>query len=183
MTTLQNADRIPLWIEVELVQRVRRGFLLKRTAPRGPEWLKQRTAELIYWFHACKRLHAAIDPTWVPDERGLPIHAPVPAGVQDAIIGGMSPKSIKDPKLRAQYERNIKEHSAKIQRNSEQRQARELAESFFPTAEKYIIEAYSHSPVNMSELDTRLKDYIADEEMRTRILEAVWMKTGGMDPP
>ena len=113
----------------------------------------------------------AIDPDWDPNEKLLS-----PSGVGAMMRlprSGMSPESIKDPQLRAEYEAALEANQKKIERYTEQNRLHNWLKRFPRHAEPYIINAYSKAPFNLEELKQYLDKYIADEKTRKRILDAV----------
>jgi hypothetical protein len=85
----------------------------------------------------------------------------------------MAPEHIDNPKLRAEYETAIQENRQKAQRYSEQNRLHKWLKRFPKTAEEYIVRAYCKPPFDAGELKEFLETYIADEETKVRILDAV----------
>ncbi len=130
--------------------------------------LRERKARL--WLAAWRRVAGSINPTFNFDDRPLlnvlpPLATGLPAGV--------SPESIKDPKLRAEYEAAIADNSAKAQRYSDQQYLKQNAARFFAEAERYLVSAYSRSPLDLPELNGLLTAYVGDPVVRKRVLDEV----------
>lgn len=172
LLALQEPDAIPLEMEVALVGYVMSDMVIP-SAPRGQEWEQQRKMDMEVRFHAWKRLTDAIDPTWDPNDLPL-INVPLSLGAGGE--AGGNPKHIKDPKLRAEYEAAIEKNRQKAERYSKQHRLRKLEKRFKRTAERYIVRAYSKPPFNLTELKQYLKNYVADQDARARIWDAVTKK-------
>lgn len=171
---LQKAGHISLEAEAKLVLHIQ-ADLTTPSGPKGEQWTEQRTADMILWFQAWKRLHDTIDPTWDQDDLPESNVAPPPAASMRA---GVAPEAIKDPGLRAKYEAAIEANRKKAERYREQHRARNLKRTFCRTAERYIVAAYSHPPHNMNELRELLVRYVADDDTRRRITQAVRANVG-----
>jgi len=87
--------------------------------------------------------------------------------------GGIAPESIKDPKLRAEYEAALQENRQKIERHTKQYRLHDWLKSYPKSRERDIVLIYSEPPFNLEELKQYLGKYAVDEKTRARILEAV----------
>ena len=86
---------------------------------------------------------------------------------------GASPESIRDLKLRAEYERAIAQNSAKARRYNDQYWLKQTAPDFYKTVEKYLVSAYSRPPTDSAQLERLLSQYVDDNDVRVRILAEV----------
>lgn len=171
---LQAADELPIEIELKLVVHLQ-ADLHSHNAVKGKAWARQRTEQMKHWFRAYKRLHDTIDPKWDPKKADFTSgNVMLPPGVSG--VAGMSPKHIKDPKLRAQYEAAIETNRRKVERYNQQYEARQLKKFFIPHAHRYIIQAYIHPPAAKAELEVFLKKYVKEAAVRAKILNAVEKK-------
>ena len=130
--------------------------------------LRKQTAELS--LAAWKRVASNIEPTFDVNDRPL-LNVPAPQG--SGVPSGSSPESIRDPKLRAEYEAAIKANSSKARRYNNQIWLKQNAPEFFQKVERYLVAAYSAAPADSAELERLLAQYVNDKDLRTRILEAI----------
>jgi len=136
--------------------------------------LRLRKAQL--FLEARRRLASSIDPNFNFDDRPeLNVLTPPSSGMPN----GVSPESIKDPKLRSEYESAIARNSAKARRYNDQYWLKQTAPRFYQEAERYLIHAYARPPADPSQLEQLLSQYVDDTGMRARILEKV--RKGGLD--
>jgi hypothetical protein len=115
-------------------------------------------------------LAGSIDPKFDFNDAGF-MNVPTPAG--SGMPAGISPESIKDPTLRAEYERAIAQNSAKRKRFNEQYWLKQNAVDFYKNVERYLVNAYSRPPADSAQLERLLSQYVDDNRVRARILEAV----------
>lgn len=139
--------------------------------------LRKQKAEL--WLTARRRVQSSVDPTF--DFSSLPqLNVRPPSG--SGIPNGASPKSIKDPELRAEYERAIADNSAKALRYNDQYWLKRNAPDFYKNVERYLVNAYSRPPADPAELERLLAQHVDDNGVRARILEEV-RKGGRVEHP
>jgi hypothetical protein len=157
---LERADAVPLEVAFHLL-----GYLycdIERGCP--PE--RRRRAE--FWLKAWQRWDKAVvkdfDFSKLPHLNVGPPDHRYPAGVD--------PECISDPKARAEYEKAIAENAKRTKAFSEQHYLRGLA-FYAGKVEEYIVSVYSAPPPAMEELEKLLDQYVADQGVRTRIVEAV----------
>ncbi|SRR5712692_9085949 len=130
--------------------------------------LRKQKAEL--WLAARRRVESSIDPTFDFNDRPF-LNVATPPGSREP--SGVSPEFIKDPKLRAEYERAIAENSAKARRFNDQYWLKQNAPDFYRNVERYLVNAYSRPPADPAELERLLAQYVDDNGVRARILEEV----------
>jgi len=131
-------------------------------------WKRLRQEKASFWLETWRLLSEAQDPNFdLQDVPMINVAPPPGAGVP----AGGSPSDIKDPALRAEYERAIALNRAKIARFNEQHYVRMTADKFYQDAQRYLINAYSRTPSNPTELERLLSVYVGDEAVRNRILE------------
>ena len=133
-------------------------------------WKKLRERKARLWLEAWRRVASSIDPNFDGDD--LPL-LNVPAPPATGLRAGVEPASIKDPKLRAEYEQSISQNSAKIKRYNEQHWLKLNAPSFFKTAENYLVNAYARPPADLAELERLLSEHVENEAARKRVIETV----------
>lgn len=169
LSALADPNKIPLETELELTGHVVTLMIGPNTL-KGQMWSQLRTKDVQIRIHACKRLIDAIDPNWDPNEMPL---SPNAVAAAMGLPGAVVPEAIKDPKLRAEYEAAIQRNRQKIKRYREQYRLRKWEKRFLPSAERYIVRAYSKPPFNSKELKGYLDKNVVDKKRRARILAAV----------
>jgi hypothetical protein len=133
----------------------------------GEAWSKLRLAKTKLWLEAWRRVSGSIDPNF--DFEDLPLmNVSPPNGV--ALPPGISPESIRDPKLRRDYETAIVQNAAKATRFNEQYWLKNNAARFLGHVERYLINAYSRPPDDLPGLDQLLSEYVADKDVHSRVL-------------
>lgn len=169
LSVLDKPDEISIETELELTGHVVT-MMYTPSSPKGEDFTNRRKKDIEVRLRAWKRLVDSIDPNWDPNDKPL-LNVPPPPNT--TISAGASPKHIKDPKLRAEYEEAIEKNRQKAERYNEQYRLCNWLKRFPKSAEKYIVLAYSEPPFNLEELKLYLDKYIADEKTRSRILDTV----------
>ncbi len=93
--------------------------------PNRETWEAHRRKKLELLLSALKEMDHAIDPKFDPERRPMS-QPPLPAGAPLELNIGVSPSSIEDPKLRAEYEQAIEDHRSYARYYNAQIQFREL---------------------------------------------------------
>lgn len=133
-------------------------------------WKRLRAEKAALWLATWQRIVASVVPGF--DFADLPmvnVAPPDAAGLR----AGISPDDVKDPRLRAEYEKAIAANSAKTIRFSEQYWLQQNAPPFRASAERYLVRAYSRPPNDLAELERLLVKHVNDAAVRKRILDAV----------
>jgi len=170
LLALSDPNKITLETELELIGHVKTP-MFGPPAPKNHEWMERRQKDVEIRLHAWKRLIDVIDPNWDPNQVLL---SPNAVGADMGIPGGgMAPESVKDPKLRAEYEAALQKNRDQIERYTKQYRLRDWLNRFPKRAEEYIIRAYSKPPFDVEQLKQYLDKYIADTKTKVRILDAV----------
>lgn len=166
---LENRNSISIPLELQLV-----GHVATRMsgpgAPKGEAFAECRRKDVEVRLHAWKRLTDALVPNWDPND--TPVINVVPPAAT-GLPGGIAPEAIKDPVLRAQYERAIESNRQKAEKYNQQHKLRLWLKTFPKNAEDYLIQAYSHPPCNAEELRKSLNEHKINENTKARILDAV----------
>lgn len=134
------------------------------------DWKSLREQKARLWLETWHRVASSVDPTFNIDDRPLP-NVPTPLG--SGVPSGGLPDSIKDPKLRADYERAIAQNSAKARRFNDQYWLLRNVTHFGEDTERYLVNAYSGSPADSAQLEGLLTEYVRENAVRARILEDV----------
>jgi len=167
---LEKPAEIPVEIEVRLRMHAQRQDAIPETLATGEEWARRRSKAAEAWLRLGLRIEQEMDKdfdfTDVPQENIAP-----PRAARG--LAGMSPESIEDPALRAEYEAAIERNRQKAENYHKQRKLSDLYKMFSSIAEPYIVRAYSQPPFDLDELNRYLDSYVADRDKRERISEAV----------
>jgi hypothetical protein len=130
--------------------------------------LRKQKAQL--WLAAQRRVETSVDRTF--DFNHLAeLNVPTPPG--SGVPNGVSPESIKDPRLRAQYEQSIAQNAARVRKYNDQYWLKRNAPDFYKNVERYLVNAYSRPPADPVELEQLLAQYVDDNGVRNRILVEV----------
>ena len=137
-------------------------------------WRSLREQKARLWLATRRRVAGSVDPAFDINDFPL-LNVPAPAGSR--MPAGSPPESIKDPKLRAEYDAAIAANSVKAQHYNEQYWLKRNAPRFYEETERYLENAYSRPPVDLAQLERLLSQYIDDNGLREKILEKVRERT------
>lgn len=164
--SLLTSGELPLMEEVKFTEFLTRDPLVIDEA----SWKRVRKQKAQLWLKAWRHVTESIDSKFNFDDRpSLNVQPPPATGLP----AGTSPESIKDSKLRAEYEKAIAQNSAKAVTYNYQYWLKQNAPSFYKEAERYLVNAYSRQPVDMPELEQLMSDTIGEEAVRNRIREEI----------
>jgi len=159
---------LPADLEAKLVLHLQEDIEYTKGQVSPEEWSEKRRTRSETWLRTWRHLKDAIDPNFNPND--LPLaNVPLPAGV--AGPAGLAPEQIKDPELRAQYQRAIDANNQKAERNRTQAALRRTQDMYGNVMEAYLVRSYSRPPHNAGELEKILKKYSVDATTRTRIFD------------
>ncbi len=137
------------------------------------QWPNLRKVLAMPWLTAWKDLEHLIDPEWNPsDPQNIIAPYTPPPGVAFP-PSGASPDMIKDPEVRADYKKYLKNKERISAKNYEQRKLIKLKQEYAEKMEYYIIGIYSFPPSDLEELKRLLDEYISDTAKKARILTTV----------
>lgn len=162
---LQNNDRIPVEIELELLRHLQEGL---KDAPfvATEEAIRQRPRLVRLWLHGLSRSDASVTP--------LP-KMPDPPAVEPPIIGAPV-ESIPDPEDRARYREYLAKRAEVIKETNRLLDIQRKREWFRPLAINYVVSAYAAPPHAKDELERLLReskvDDVTSEEIKRRVQEA-----------
>ena len=165
-------DNISIESEFDLVSFLYEQYEYSKGKLANQEWNKNRRKGTERWSHAWQRLEDAIDENWDPNDIPEANVSP-PKGIGIPGIPGMSPELIKDPVLRAEYEKAIERNHEKVKIHNEQIKLRNTKKMYSRIVEKYLVQTYSIPPFANDELRKYLEKFKIDKETQTRIIEAV----------
>lgn len=171
----KKPDNISIKTELDLVSILHEDYTYSKGKHTDQEWATARRKGTERWFHAWQRLEKAIDEDWdsndVPEENVSP-----PKGIGIPGIPGMPPEMIKDPVLRAEYEKAIAENREKIKIRNEQIKLRSIRKTYFRVVEKYLVSTYSIPPYDNTELSTLLNTGVVNEKTKKQLLKTIEAK-------
>jgi hypothetical protein len=147
-----------------------------KTKSKKEDWQKQRSLLSKHFFRAFNRTKNAVDnsfdlnqplPTW-----------PRPSKFDGIWFDGMSPESIKDPVIRAGYQKDLDEFWDQIDWYNNQKKLRKLVLDFIPKIQNKILKLYSGPEFDSKnlEIEALKKDiavYVEDEKIREIMLEGL----------
>lgn len=165
-------DNISIGTEFALVSILHGKYIYTKGERTDEEWASYRRKGAERFFHAWKRLENAIDEDWDPNDIPEANVSP-PKGIGIPGIPGMSPELIKDPVLRAEYEKAIERNREKIKIRNEQIKLRNIRKMYFRIVEKYLVSTYSILPYNNAELQSMLDSGVKDKKTKEQFLKAI----------
>lgn len=137
------------------------------------EWNTKRKVKVRWWLSTWQCIDQNIIPNFDPKNYSYQLEIAPPADTNQVFFSGMSPANIKDPKLRHKYEQAIEQNKKNASIVRDQRDLRELKQTFDKIAKKFIIASYAVAPYETTELDTFLTTYIIDQPTRQEIVDAI----------
>ena len=171
----RQTPELPLDAELRLLKRIVGDPEYFEGKLSGAAWVAHRSEKMALLARGFQRLEAEIDETH-DFSKVLYMKPPFPPGITEALRNGkikggslrsgMAPSNIKDPKLRAEYEKLIVKHRREWEERNRQDVLREFSKSFSRWIGQYMVSAYLKPPHNESELETYLERYIKDEELK-----------------
>lgn len=165
-----KADNISIGTEFDLVSILHEEYEYSKAKRTDEEWVSTRREGSERWFHAWRRLENAIDEDWDPND--IPVeNVQLPEGA--AGFPGMPPELIKDPVLRAEYEKAIERNREKIKIRNEQLKLRNIKKRYFRIVKKYLVSTYSILPYNNAELQSMLDSGVKDKKTKEQFLKAI----------
>ena len=103
--------------------------------------LRQRTLEV--WLQVAAQIDRNLDPSFDPND--VPMESMVPPPSDGVSLSSNAPDNIKDPQVRAQFQRAVDENTRKTIRYTFQWQLRRLNERVTPKLEQFV--RFSYVPV------------------------------------
>jgi hypothetical protein len=138
---------------------------------RGAEWQKERPIRVHRWLRTWRHLHEEKSRSAKEVDGPVTLNVEPPPGV--GFPPGVSPKEIKDPVLRKQYEEAIPRNAEQARINRRKIDLKNLDALFTPSAKRYIIGAYTKSPYQTDELEKMLGKSGLDADTQAEILNEV----------
>jgi hypothetical protein len=167
---LKPGNNLSLTNEIEAVE------CLTQFGPRLHWWkyteeelAAERKIDAPLLLHAWQRLFTTIDPNYDMNQR-ITMQAELPPGTGIGTLD-VAPEAIADPKLRAQYEENIKKLNKRIAKFNEQSMARKLQKGYVPMAEEYLVWLYSQLPDEREAFGKLLDTYGIEAKTKADMLQ------------
>ena len=171
----QHTPEIPLNAELRLLRKIVGEPEYFEGKLSGAAWATHRAEKMALFARGFQRLEAEIDEDH-DFSKVLYMNPPFPPGMTEAlrngkieggsIRSGMAPSAIKDPKLRAEYEKLIVEYRREVAERSRQIILRKFSKSFSRWIGRHTVFVYLIPPHNESEMETFLERYIKDEKLK-----------------
>ncbi len=138
-----------------------------RPAPRTnvAAWTHQRRLKLELWLKAID-IDRSIDPTF--DPRDVPASNIAPP-FETGLDSGVAPSEIKDPKLREQYEKAIKDNDDKSDWYNLQHDLRQLAARWSLVVPIYVRSEYTSKPEDVKEVSDLLDKLLSSSERKKQL--------------
>lgn len=165
VTALKRADFFALDTERHLLGKLR--YLSDRDPPLVGPGIERRRERVGLWLHALRRIERETDPSFDPNDLFV-MNVRPPAGAN--IPSGASPSAIKDPEMRAEYERLIEENIKKAEYYNRQHRLRLNGPSIISNGVKYISKMYAKSPSDLEDLRNLLISYDISKGLQERIM-------------
>lgn len=131
-----------------------------------------RMLSLDQWLQLIQLVDGARDPKFDPNEVPERTIQPPPTS-KGVVPPGADPALIDDPKARAEYEKTLATHRAKVQNYRLQIHLGRLNESITPRAEGFILDSYTQAPADQEEVRTAIEKTIKDPRRKAKLLKLV----------
>jgi len=177
---LSEDQKISISKEDQLTWQINQNIFSKLTKNIDDEkdWPEKRSEAAKYYFRVWERLENSIDSE---DEIKIKIGNISYPKLSEYHIGGargMSPNSIKDPEIRARYEKELNEYWEAVGYMNEQRRLQRLKVNGLLNLQRNIIRLYSGPEFLSKELEVEalkadISKYIKDEKIVSSIMEGL----------
>lgn len=169
-TALNRSSEIPFDLEFQLLMHLQY-FPIQLERRLSPEdWSTYRAEWTTLWLRAWKKINAAIDDSFDPNELPL-INVPPPASVD--LPAGVASEEIKDPDLRHEYEAAIQKNIENTMHYNEQIRLRKSKPSFLKTLQRVFVYFYSRPGADLHELDRLLNEAGMEKAQKADIMKQI----------
>ena len=141
------------------------------------DFQRERSASADLWLRIWNKVEVLIDEQWNPMDPKNEVKPYLPPA-DVPFEAGMSPGDIKDPKVRAEYEKHLKKSKEIWDKNKQQLMLRKLKAEYSEQVADYIVNLYSIPPFNNQELRKKLAN-LKDEDIKRKILMAIAVREKG----
>jgi hypothetical protein len=143
-----------------------------------PRWNEWRRKKLDLWLKALDKMDRITDPHFDPNN--APSRNVAPPGVM-GLRAGVSPDSIKDPNLRLEYERAIKQNAEKVTRYRLQYTIRRVEKDWGSKLKAYVDNHYTTEAKDLEELNTLIERNISNDSRKAQ-MKKEFTRKGGIGP-
>jgi hypothetical protein len=140
----------------------------------GDAWAKDRRVRAERWLKTWQSIRKQL--AALPKSTG-PFYINVSPPPETGLPSGVGPEAVKDPVLRKKFEQAIEENRRRAGAYSQKRALEDLDSSVIHRTKRYLIDAFSRSPLRTEELVELLEQYDIAEKTRAEILEEVRRRT------
>ena len=142
------------------------------------DWPENRREAAKYYFLVLERLEKSIDSEEEIKKKTSNASYPELSKFHIGGVRGMSPDSIKDPEIRARYEKELNEYWEAAGYMAEQRNLRRIKETDIAPMQRIIIHLYSGPEFISKELETDalkqdIEKYVKDKKIVSTIMEGL----------
>ena len=123
----------------------------------GAKRAEVRLQTLMTWMLALARIDEAKDPNFDPEDAPLTKVSPPQVPGEPAYPPGVDPKVIRNPEVRAEYERAIEQNRRKAQQSQYQWQLKALDTEVTERVMSFVKRFYTSSPADQKELNTTME--------------------------
>lgn len=127
--------------------------------------LESRHRLLLEWCRILIAIHGARQPGYDPDTARIAMNPPPPEGYPS----GVSPKSIRDPAVRARYENEIKEYDKKKAEDGKQVLLVELEDRAISASHRVVERLYTTSAADQKAIDAAFEEAGLKADLRNRV--------------
>ena len=151
---------------------------LNKDIDKEEDWPETRREATKYYFLVLERIEKSIDSEEEIKKKIGNVSYPKLSEYYRAGARGMSPNSIKDPEVRARYEKELNEFKEAARYRSEQYSLRRIKNSGIEILQRNIIRLYSGPEFLSKELEVAalkadISKYIKDEKIVSSIMEGL----------
>ena len=134
-------------------------------------WRLLRRAQLDAWLKLLDRVEKSIDPAFDPED--VPqINVAPPPGAH--VRAGADPKSIKDPKVRQEYEVLIEKNREKAENYRLQKTLRNRKSRWTHECVLFVGNSFSDAKEDRGEVEKAVQEHLSNPKAKTEILAVAW---------
>jgi hypothetical protein len=135
----------------------------------GTKRAEVRLQTLMTWMLVLARIDAAKDPNFDPEDAPLTKVSPPQVPGEPAYPPGVDPKVIRNPEIRAEYERVIEQNRQKALRSQYQWELKALDTEVTESVMSFVKRFYTSSPADQKELSTTMEEAGVTTERRRQL--------------
>jgi hypothetical protein len=166
----KETNNLSIETEFDLVSILHEKYTYSKGQLTDHEWSNTRRKGATAFLHVWQRLEKAqsedVESNDLPEE-----NVDIPEGVRG--FPGMSPKLIKDPIQRAEYEKVIRANKKKIAAYNKRVSLQNSKKRYFSLIKKYLVLTYNIAPYDSRELRALLEAYVKHPDTRASFMDGV----------